>query len=342
MRYPGFLQENGTVGFIAPSFGESIMPYSACFDRTIEILKNMGYSVAEGPNARASEGIGKSNTPEKCGGEINDFFINKRSDVIISCGGGETMCEDLPYVDFGKIAAAAPTWFMGYSDNTNLTFLLPTLCDTAAIYGPCASEFGMDPWHPALHDAFDLLRGKKLSFSNYDGWEKEGGRDEEHPYLPYNITERYGHVLAGSVADNAEFEGRLIGGCLDCLENLIGTPFDKVKEFGDRYASDGIIWFIESCELNTMSVRRTLWHMEQAGWFKHLKGFLVGRPMMYEDRFIDYTIRDAYLDVLSGYGVPVVYNMDIGHLSPMMPLISGGYAHISADREKVGVTHILK
>ncbi len=235
MRYPKFLEKNGTVGFIAPSFGESTMPYSACFDRTLELLKEMGYSILEGPNTRLGEGIGKSNTPEKCGAEINDFFINKRSDIIISCGGGETMCEDLPFVDFSKIAAVEPTWFMGYSDNTNLTFLLPTICDIAAVYGPCASEFGMETWHPALRDALDLLKGEKLSFSNYDGWEKDGGRDEEHPFLPYNITEKYSQKLAGTAGDKAAFEGRLIGGCLDCLINLVGTPFDKVKEFNKRY-----------------------------------------------------------------------------------------------------------
>ena len=71
-------------------------------------------------------------------------------DAIISCGGGELMCEILRYVDFERIAQAKPKWFMGYSDNTNLTFLLTTLCDTAAIYGPCAASFGMKPWHAAI------------------------------------------------------------------------------------------------------------------------------------------------------------------------------------------------
>ena len=342
MRYPDFLKEKGSVGFIAPSFGCATLPYTVCFDQTISELKKLGFSTVEGPNVRVSAGIGKSNTDEACGAEINDFFINKKSDVIISCGGGELMCEDLPFVDFKGIAKAEPVWYMGYSDNTNLTFLLPTLCDTAAIYGPCAAEFGMKPWHPALYDALDLLRGKKLSFSNYDGWESSQLRDEEHPYEPYNITEKYSQKLAGTADKEAEFEGRLIGGCLDCLVNLVGTPFDKVKEFNARYADEGIIWFIESCELNTMGVRRALWHMEQAGWFEHIKGFLVGRPMMYEDSFIDFTIEDAFISVLSKYNVPIVYNVDIGHISPMMPVISGGYGRVSAKENSLTVSYELK
>ena len=35
--------------------------------------------------------------------------------------------------DFEKIRQEEPKWFMGYSDNTNLLFLLATLCDTAGI-----------------------------------------------------------------------------------------------------------------------------------------------------------------------------------------------------------------
>lgn len=48
------------------------------------------------------------------------------------------MCETMNFVDFEKIKSAAPKWYMGYSDNTNFTFLLSTICDTAAVYGPCA------------------------------------------------------------------------------------------------------------------------------------------------------------------------------------------------------------
>ena len=48
---------------------------------------------------------------------------------------------------------------MGYSDNTNLLFLLATLCDTAGIYGPCAAAFGMEPWHESLKNSMEILTG---------------------------------------------------------------------------------------------------------------------------------------------------------------------------------------
>jgi hypothetical protein len=62
---------------------------------------------------------------------------------------------------------------MGFSDNTNFTFLSATICDTAAIYGPCAAQFGMDPWDASIADAFAMLSGKMNRVHGYEKWEKE-------------------------------------------------------------------------------------------------------------------------------------------------------------------------
>ena len=105
--------------------------------------------------------------------------------------GGELMCEILPYIDFEKIRNSEPKWFLGYSDNTNLIFLLATLCDTAAIYGPCAAAFGMEPWHDSLKDAMGILKGNIKSAHNYEQWEKEGLKTEDNPLEPYNVTEKF-------------------------------------------------------------------------------------------------------------------------------------------------------
>ncbi|MBO7599810.1 MAG: LD-carboxypeptidase [Lachnospiraceae bacterium] len=341
MKYPEFLRDGGRIGFIAPSFGCSTYPYNERFNNALKHFNALGYKTVEGPNARLNAGIGKSNTPMACGAEINEFFLGDHSDVIISCGGGELMCEDLAYVDFAGIMKAAPKWYTGYSDNTNLTFLLPTICDIAAIYGPCVSDFGMEPWHKSVQDTFDLLCGKKRSFTNYDGWEKEGlEHDGDNPLAAYNITEPYSQRIYK--ADEAHFEGRLIGGCLDCLANLVGTRFDMVPAFNERYKDDGIIWFLESCDLNVMSMRRALWNLDEAGWFEHVKGFLIGRPLMHDDDFDGFKPYDAYTGILSKYNVPIIYDIDLGHLSPMIPMVSGGYAKVDASGNTFNIEMILR
>ena len=72
--------------------------------------------------------------------------------------------------------------------------------------------------------------------------------------------------------------GRLLGGCVDCLVNLLGTKCDYVNQFNERYKEDGIIWFLECCDLNVMGIRRAMWQMKNAGWLDRTKGFLIGRP----------------------------------------------------------------
>ena len=333
MRYPDFLKPGGTLGFIAPSFGCATEPYISCFNAAQERFRREGYGIVLGPNCYASDGSGKSSTPQNCGAEVNRFFTSPAADVLISCGGGETMCEDLPFIDFDAIRSAPPKWFMGYSDNTNLTFTLPVLCDTAAIYGPNAPAFGMREWHESLHDAWALLRGEKCVFHSYPLWERESLKTPEDPFVPYNLTEltRLRTVSSsGSANYPVEFSGRLIGGCLDSLINLTGTPYGKAPEFAEKYAQDGIIWFLESCELTTMGIRRALWQLTQAGWFRHVRGFIFGRPFMIDDRFGDEGPADAVLSALSGFGVPVVLDADIGHLPPSMPVVSGALAHVKA------------
>ena len=250
MKYGKFLEEGGTIGFVAPSFGCNIEPYRTGFEKAQKKLQELGHKIWLGPNCYEGKGIGISNTPQLCGKELQEAYLSKESDVLISCGGGELMCEILDYVDFDRIKKADPKWYMGYSDNTNMTFLLTTLCDTASIYGPCAPAFGMNPWHPAIDDAYQVLTGKKHMLNGYDGWEKESLKDEEHPTEPYHITEeKVLHTFAGAEkAIYAQMQGRLIGGCMDCLVNLTGTKYDKVNEFTEKYKEDGFIWFLESCD----------------------------------------------------------------------------------------------
>ena len=369
MRYPDFLSSNGTIGFVAPSFGCATEPYKSAFDNAQKKWKTAGYKLQLGPNCYAQEGIGISNTPDKCGAELTEYYCSTDNDSIISCGGGELMCEILDYVDFGKIKQANPKWYMGFSDNTNMTFLLTILCDTASIYGPCASAFGMEPWHKSIQDAMDLFTGKSLRFEGYDKWEKEWLKDEEHPLLPYNVTEpsvikyilpsgrtnieslkttnkndasenRHTHEdkhpetlgNTGPVKDGQiELSGRLLGGCMDCLVNLLGTKYDQVCDFTERYKKDGILWFLESCDLNVMSIRRAMWQMEHAGWFEHCSGFIIGRPLCYGQEMMGLDQYQAVYDIIRKYNVPVMMDIDIGHLSPMMPIICGSMGHIVSD-----------
>ncbi len=345
MRYPKFLKDEGTIGFVAPSFGCAIEPYKAAFLNAQKKWKEMGYRLDLGPNVYALNGIGISNTPERCGQELTQYYQSEENDCLISCGGGELMCEILDYVDFEGISQSTPKWFMGYSDNTNMTFLLTTLCDTASIYGPCAASFGMEPWHKSLKDAMELLEGKKQRVESYGMWELESLKNEENPLVPYNTTQQLEMKTYIGSEENKEdiaFSGRLLGGCVDCLVNLLGTSYDKVEEFNERYKEDGVVWFLECCDLNPMSIRRAMWQMEHAGWFKKARGFLIGRPLCYGQEMMGLDAYEAVLGVIGKYNVPIVMDIDLGHLAPMMPLVTGSVGKIEAGSNKISIDMEMK
>ncbi len=328
MRYPKNLPVGGTIGFIAPSFGCTQEPYYSAFQNAQEIFRDGGYRLKLGPNCYADCGIGISNTPEKCGEEVNTFFPDPEPDAIISCGGGELMCTILDHVDFDLIRRSPAKWFMGFSDNTNLTFLLPTLCDTAAVYGPNIYAFGMEPWHPVLNDALDLLSGEKDEIRTYGMWEIESLKDEEHPLEPYNTTEPTVIVPWPEDTGDTELSGRLLGGCLDILTLLGGTCYDKVPQFLDRYRKDGVLWFLESCDLGNLDIERALWHLDHCGWFRTARGFLIGRPYRYGEEIMGLDQYDAVISILGKYNVPIFMDVDLGHLPPSMPLIVGSLAEM--------------
>lgn len=345
MKYAGFLRKGDTIGFPAPSFGCATEPYYTAFQNGLKNWQELGYKVNPGRNAYENCGVGISNTPEKCGKELTDMYLDKENDVLISCGGGELMCEILDYVDFEALKISEPKWFVGYSDNTNMTYLLATVCDIAAIYGPCAGTYGMEPWHDALWDVHKVLTGEKNTVRGYENWEKESLKKEENPLAAYNVTEPRAlkAYYKGEFMDKPEkitneilMSGRLLGGCMDCLVNLIGTDYDNTEKFAEKYKEDGILWFMEACELNVFSIRRAMWQMEHAGWFRYVKGFVFGRPLNGEN-MMNLDAYEAVLAVAGKYEVPIIFDVDMGHLPPMMPLVMGSLAQVKVHENNIEV-----
>lgn len=344
MKYPKNLTKLGTVGFAAPSFGCNTEPYKSRMEHAVERMKQWGHPVMLGPNCFLGGGIGISNTPELCAKELTELYCSRENSVLLSCAGGELMNETIEHMDWRRIREAKPKWFMGYSDNTNFTFLLTTLCDTAAVYGPNATSFGMEPLHPSLRDAYELLCGEITSVHNYEAFEKyeDSLTSKENPLAAYNTVNPFEPVYYdanGGKCDSLQMSGRLLGGCMDVLANIRGTKFDRVHAFCEKYKEDGILWFMESCELNPMTVRRTLWAMRNSGWFRYVKGFLVGRPMFCDKNDYGLSQEEAFVSAVRELGVPVAYGLDIGHLPPAMPIISGAVADVSCEQQSVRVDY---
>ncbi len=336
MRYPQFLNQNNTILLIAPSFGCTTEPYKSRLIKSVDVLKEHGFKPTYGPNVFSSIGI-RSNTSELCAKEFTDGYKSDYG-LLLSVGGGFLMNEILDYIDFELLKTLKPVWFMGYSDNTNLTFVMTTLMDVATIYCSCAPELGTSKLYDSQLDLLKLLKKEKLTFTGYPKFELNPIKDADNPYAPYNLTET---KILTNYPNKIQMEGRLLGGCIDCLTYLIGTPYDKVKEFNEKYQKDGIIWFFEACDLNAPLLRLAILQMKRCGWFKYAKGFIFGRSLLINDTFFSLNMHNAIYDCIKDLNVPIILDADFGHLKPQIPIICGAYAQIKAD-ENIEIKYILK
>ncbi len=340
MKEINYLKENGTLGLIAPSFGCTTEPYKTRLEVAINNLKNDGYSIVEGPNIYLAKNKARSNSAYLCAKEFMDMYLSSPADAIISVGGGEIMCEILPYINFKKISKAPHKFFMGFSDNTNLTYTLATIAEVPTIYGPCAPSFAFKPYQYSTLDALNLLTNKTKNIEGYPYWERyRSVVKEENPLTPSNFTEKK-ELRLYPKKDSLILEGRLIGGCLDCLQVLCGTKYDKTVEYCEKYKEDGIIFFIEACDLSPIAIKRALFQLKEANWFKYVKGFIIGRPLCYKQRYFGINHYQAFREGLKELNVPLIMDADLGHFDPSMPLITGVKAKVEVKNNNIFIDYI--
>ena len=114
-----------------------------------------------------------------------------------------------------------------------------------------------------------------------------------------------------------------------------------MAEFLEKYKDDGFIWFLECCDLDPLSMRRAFWQMREAGWFKYVKGFMIGRPLHVGEEALGVDQYNAVTDILGGLGAPIIMDLDIGHVPPMMPIVSGSLAEVKASGNKINMKYIF-
>lgn len=325
MKRPNYLKENGTIYLVAPSYGCTTEPYFSRLLRAIKLFKKMDYNVIQAKSCFNMVGA-LSNTKEIVAQEFMMAYESD-ADIIMSVGGGELMVEVLPFIDFEKIKTLPPKWFVGYSDNTNLTYTLTTICGIETIYSHCAGDFYSKPFLPDVNDCYLLFTGNKKTFTGYPKWELNEIKSPTKPYAKYNLTEKKIIQKFGKIKPN--FDGIMLGGCLDCLVGLSGTRFDNTLNFIENHKDEGIIWFLESCDLNVFGIRRAFHKLDELGWFKYTKGFLIGRPLSFGDNFNGLDQYTAVTGILNKYNVPIIMDIDLGHLKPMIPFITGAKATVT-------------
>ena len=85
--------------------------------------------------------------------------------------------------------------------------------------------------------------------------------------------------------------------------------------------------------MDSANFYRTLIQFKEAGWFENTKAILVGR-VMYPSQEFEISYQDALRKAFDGMNIPVVFNMDIGHVVPKMTIINGAVCHVISKNGK--------
>lgn len=368
MIFPNFIQPGDRIGVCAPSHPANEDLDRIRFDNGAAQLKKRGYEVFFTDHVFTQpDAFGRSADAQTKAKEFNELVKNKNIRAIISASGGDFLAEMLPYVDT-KAFKKDPKWVQGYSDNTSLLYYLTTKLDIATAYGANFGDFGMKTWQKSVKNNLEILEGKRAeqeSFSRYqdgftpkvDGlegyrfnkkvqWKNLCGGEGTGDKKGRDCAECGRLLSCGKVGGGKiRMRGRLLGGCLDVLMNLAGTPYDGTKQFIRKYKDDGILWFLESFDLHFEQMMESLWKMKEMGWFEHASGFIFGRPLFYPtEDFSGQKVPEyaqVLLERLSYLHVPIILDADIGHRGPQFVMINGAMAEAESEGGKGRLTYLM-
>jgi len=351
MIIPEFLKPGCRIAVTAMSHPADDELDAIRFEHGARQLEQKGYAVTFTDNVFApADRFGRSSSGKERARQLHSLIRDDEVKAVYSAGGGDFLAEMLPHIDL-SLFQKNPKWIQGYSDNTSILYYLTTKGDVATAYGANFGDFGMEPWDLSVSRGLKVLEGTctvQESFETYqDGFgSRETGLEGYSPdqEVWWNCLTDGRERKEPGRSPEVCMQGRLLGGCMDVLLNLAGTPYDGTHKFLEKYREDGIIWYLESFDLHFEQMMEGLWKMKEMGWFRHTRGIIFGRPLFYPETAWDDTPLPAYEEVilerLGSMHIPIITGADIGHKGPQFVMINGALAQIRCKNGKGAVTYL--
>lgn len=291
--------------------------------------EEFGLQVVEMPNTlKGTEFI--YNNPKKRAEDLMMAFKDESIKGIFSCIGGSESIRILPYIDLDVIRNN-PKVFIGYSDTT-ITHMICYKAGLSSFYGPSIlCEFAENV---SMHDYTKLWINKVLfnngvigSISASEVWTSElVPWEEKNKNISRKLEKNQGYEL---LQGKGKIQGRLIGGCIEVLEMMKGTElWPSIDEF-----ENGIL-FLETSEDKPDPALVECWIRSYGtlGILNKINGIVFAKP--YDDCYYD-EYKEAILTVVRNElklkDLPILYNVNFGHTSPMCILPYGALAEINCE-----------
>lgn len=336
MRFPSPLQPGDRIGVTAPSAGiaPALRPR---LEVAVRSLEERGYEVVLG-DCLGADGVVSAPRAARAA-ELTAMLSDPSIRAVVPPWGGELAIDLLGALDWSALAEAEPTWLVGFSDLTTLMVPVTLRLGWATLHGsnlmdtPYAAPDGLLHWT-------ELASGSGPFVQRSPGrWRDTGWVDyAEQPAVSRFTLDAVGtwRVVGGGPVD---VSGRLIGGCIETLGPVAATPYGDVASFGRTYAEDGLVVYLEACEDSAYSIGRMLHSLRLAGWFEHARAVLIGRTAAPDAP--DLSQDAAVLDALGGLGIPIVLDVECGHVAPYLPLVNGALARVVVDGDRREITQTL-
>lgn len=322
IRYP-HLPQNARIGVTAPSSGvpEHLHPV---MHQAIRRLEGRGYSLTCGETVWTQH-KGKSAPASVRAEEFQRLMTSDHIDLIIPPWGGELLSEILPLLGMEQLP---DKWVLGYSDTSVLLLAMTLRTGMATAHGTNLVDLRAEPWDALTAKWEEVLctgEGGVNVQESSELFQKEWNFDGGEPFrLELTESTRW-QTVSGQTE---KMEGRLLGGCIDVIRHLAGTPYGDVQRFRERHIpGEPVLWYLENCEMSAIDLRRSLVQLKLAGWFENCAGVLFGRSPAGQP-VEGYEQLDAYRDLADELGVSVVYDIDCGHVPPQLTIINGAYAKV--------------
>jgi len=278
----------------------------------LDIIRSMGLEPVLGPNVRRVKTSDIHSAPVlDRSEELMWAFTDPHIDGVITVTGGLGSGGTLPYLDFGRIRQSRKV-LLGISDISALNNgLLASagLINFNAQYPSIRLDKGT---HIRETDSESLKFTLQLLLDSQEWGERPFAINQ---YLPRTISP-------------GKATGTAIGGNLDTLCTLLGTPFFPIV--------DGCILFIEDVHKDGEAIARLLLHLRLAGVLDKIGGIVIGEftdvPKKLDDKVP--AIEDVLVDYL-GDGVPCSYGYSFSHGPYTIPIPIGARCTLDADEGRV-------
>lgn len=330
---PRRLQQGNTIGIVSPSwFGGAFLQHRV--ERGVQKLESLGFRVKIAPHALNNLGY-VSDTPENRVSDIHEMFSHPDVRAIIAMIGGNHSCQLLPLLDW-ELIRSHPKIFMGFSDVTVLNVAIWKQTGLVTFNGPTLlTEWAEYPKMPDYTEEYVLralckpepigrIVPAKVWTDEFLDWSTKQDL----------IRARLHHPSQGwTWLKDGYAEGVLVGGCLESLQHLRGTPYWPDWK--------GAVLFLETSEEKPTpaTVDAMLMDYENMGVLRQICGLLFARPYGYseaERQLLHRVIRER----TKAYDFPIIADMDFGHTSPIFTLPIGCRAIIDTENLRFAIDEV--